>query len=88
MKVENLTSSNGNKIANQFRIERRGEIFFQSYESIIVKIDKKGRVFLDKVYWDFSNTTRKYRNIFLRENSSEIKEKIKSGIYKLTNLNK
>lgn len=88
MKVENLTSSNGNKIANQFRIERSGEIFFQSYESIIVKIDKKGRVFLDKVYWDFSNTTRKYRNIFLRENSSEIKEKIKSGIYKLTNLNK
>lgn len=45
MKVENLTSSNGNKIANQFRIEHRGEIFFQSYESIIVKIDKKGRVF-------------------------------------------
>ena len=88
MKVENLTSSNGNKIANQFRIEYRREIFFQSYESIIVKIDKKGRVFLDKVYWDFSNTTRKYRNIFLRENSSEIKEKIKSGIYKLTNLNK
>ena len=88
MKVENLTSSNGNKIANQLRIEHSGEIFFQSYESIIVKIDKKGRVFLDKEYWDFSYTTRRYRNVFLRENSSEIKEKIKSGIYKLTNLNK
>lgn len=84
MKVESLTSSN----TNQLRIEYRGEIFFQSYESIIVKIDKKGRVFLDKEYWDFSTTTRKYRNIFLRKNSSEIKEKIKSGIYKLTNLNK
>lgn len=45
MKVENLTSVHGNKIANQFRIEHNGERLFQSYESIIVKIDKKGRVF-------------------------------------------
>ena len=38
MKVENITSNNGNKIANQFVItdDKQNE-YFQSYKSIIVK---------------------------------------------------
>ena len=38
MKVENIESNNGNKIANQFIItDDNGNEFFQSYNSMIVK---------------------------------------------------
>jgi hypothetical protein len=40
MKVENITSNNGNKIANQFIItDDNGNEYFQSYNSMIVKKD-------------------------------------------------
>ena len=40
MKTENMTSTNGNKVANQFIItDDNGNTFFQSYSSIIVKIE-------------------------------------------------
>ena len=42
---------------------------------------------LDRKYWNYSNTTGKYRNIFLNETITETKKKIKSGEYKLTDLN-
>lgn len=87
MRVKNLTSKNGNKIANQFIIETEFYTIFQSYESIIVKKVKDGTIFLDKKFWDYSVTTSKYRNIFLGENTKETKEKIKEGIYYLTDLN-
>ena len=86
MKVENLTSTNGNKVANQFVIYDNGTRFFQSYNSIICKIEK-GVVILDTYYWDYSKTTEKYRNIFLGETKKETQAKIDAGIYKLENLN-
>lgn len=87
-KVENMTSHNGNKVPNQFIItDKKGNRFFQSYETIIAKIDCKGKVTLDKEKWDYSATTSKYRNIFLGEDTKETKEKIKNKIYKLRNLN-
>ena len=88
MKVNNMTSSKGNKIANQFEIYDDKGRYFQSYNSIIVFIDKKGRVYLDEYYWDYSTTTGKYRNIFLGEKKKETESKIKNGIYKLKKLNK
>jgi len=42
---------------------------------------------LDGGTWDYSMTTNRYRNIFLGENKKATEEKIKSGTYKLTNLN-
>lgn len=88
MKVTNLESSRGNSIPNQFRLrDDQGNTFFQSYDSIIVKIDNTGKVFLDEKYWDYSVTTGKYRNIFLDETKKETEKKIKSGEYTLTNLN-
>jgi hypothetical protein len=97
MKVENITSNNGNKIANQFIItDDIGNKYFQSYNSIIVKKlfhnwedgTETTSTFLDQKYWNYSNTTGKYRNIFLGENITETKKKIKSGEYILTDLNK
>ena len=106
MKVINMTSNKGNKIANQFIIENEiedlhTEIYFQSYDSTIVKKVKKmtsdfnrspimqyeEKIYLDKKYWDYSVTTGKYRNIFLNETKRETEKKIANGTYELTNLN-
>jgi len=90
MKVENMTSKNGNKIANQFIITSEHEVVFQSYNSIIVEIttwpDRK-TVNLDINKWDYSTTTGKYRNQFLGETKKETEKKIKSGEYILVDLN-
>jgi len=92
MKVENIESNKGNKIANQFVItdDKQNE-YFQSYNSMIVKKDYESdqvKIYLDQKYWNYSNTTGKYRNIFLNETITETKKKIKSGEYILTDLNK
>ena len=62
--------------------------FLQSYDSIIVKINHRGDIYLDEYYWDYSKTTGRYRNQFLGETKNETLKKIKSGKYKLINLNK
>lgn len=87
MQVTNMTSNKGNFIPNQFIIDDdNGNRFFQSYNSIIVKISN-GQIFLDESFWDYSKTTGKYRNLFLWETKKETESKIKSGEYILTNLN-
>jgi hypothetical protein len=86
MKVSNMMSSKGNLVPNQFIIRDGSTTYFQSYRTIIAKIDA-GHVTLDKDTWDYSRTTAKYRNLFLGRNTSECKVKIKSGEFKLENLN-
>ena len=86
MKVENMTSPNGNKVANQFIITDNGDEYFQSYRSIIAK-RSKGKIYLDDYYWDYSTTTGKYRNEFLGERIADTRKKIDSGEYILTDLN-
>lgn len=88
MRVCNMESSRGNKIANQFIItDDNGDMFFQSYQSIIAVIRGNGSIELDEHYWDYSTTTGKYRNLFLNENKKETQKKIDSGEYKLISLN-
>ena len=41
LNLENMKSSKGNKVANQFIIIHGNEEFFQSYNSIIAKRVKK-----------------------------------------------
>jgi len=86
MRVENMRSSRGNKVANQFIINDNGAEYFQSYKSIIAK-KSQGKVYLDVYYWDYSTTTGKYRNDFLGEHIADTRKKIKSGEYILTDLN-
>ena len=86
MKVENMTSTRGNTVPNQFIITDNGDEYFQSYKSIIAK-RSKGKIYLDDYYWDYSVTTGKYRNEFLGEGIAETRKKIASGEYVLTNLN-
>jgi hypothetical protein len=95
MKVQNMTSSRGNEVPNQFIITDSDSApqtaTFQSYKSVIATIktfdyDTK-QVFLDSRYWDYSRTTSKYRNQFLGETKKETQAKIDSGEYILTDLN-
>ena len=90
MKVKNMTSPNGNFVANQFIIIDNNATYFQSYNSIIAKIEMiegSKKVFLDEYYYNYSRTTSKYRNLFLGEITKEIERKIKEKEYILTNLN-
>ena len=98
MKVKNMTSAKGNKVANQFIItdkrydEKENKWYttetFQSYDSTIAIVFCTGVVLLDENTWDYSVTTGKYRNDFLGEGIAETRAKIKSGEYTLTDLNK
>ena len=88
VKVSNMTSSKGNKVANQFIIESELGTYFQSYDTVIAfKSKSSGKVYLDADAWDYSVTTGKYRNLFLGETKQETMKKIKSGEYILVNLN-
>ena len=87
MRVENMRSTRGNKVANQFIINDKGVTYFQSYSSIIAKKSLQGKVYLDAYYWDYSTTTGKYRNDFLGEGIADTRKKIQSGEYILTDLN-
>lgn len=87
IKVRNMTSPNGNIVANQFIITTEKGIYFQSYKSVIVFRGYDMTTILDEHYWDYSVTTGKYRNQFLNENIAETRKKIKSGEYKLADLN-
>ena len=94
MKVENMTSSSGNRVANQFVVTGRddhGHRFrmFQSYNSVIALITYRDETItqIDYEKWDYSKTTGKYRNQFLGETKAETQKKIDSGEYVLSDLN-
>tara|TARA_R100000315_G_C5195400_1_gene114357 strand:- start:247 stop:519 length:273 start_codon:yes stop_codon:yes gene_type:complete len=87
VKVRNMYGRTGREVPNQFIINTKQGEYFQSYKSIIAFIDNNNKVTLDKYYWDYSRTTGKYRNEFLGEYIEETRDKIKSGEYKLANLN-
>jgi hypothetical protein len=87
IKVRNLTSSRGNKVANQFEIEAGNKTYFQSYETIIACYDQKGLI-LDTHALDYSRTTSKYLYEFTRSDRKELQERIKNKSIRVRNLNK
>lgn len=87
MKVENMAGKNDRPVPNQFVItDDQGTTYFQSYKTIVAK-KQNGKVYLDRAKWDYSVTTSRWRNIFLRETTAKTKAKIKAGIYTLCDLN-
>lgn len=66
MKIENMKSTKGNKVANQFIMEFGNYTAFQSYSILIAVYDNKN----DTLYLDekkYSVTTSKYTNMFINE---------------------
>lgn len=83
-----MKSRNGNYVPNQFEIYTDDGVYFQSYRSIIAFKPCSGKIQLDEKFWDYSRTTSKYLNQFLRvSGKKEIEQKIKAGDYELANLN-
>lgn len=79
--VRNLTSPvSGREVANQFVITTNKGTFFQSYRSIVAKVDNNGQVWLS-YYWDYSNTTLRYLYQFLREQGYSDLSKAKVNSY-------
>lgn len=76
LRVENMYSTNGNKVPNQFIIADGQKLTFQSYNSTIIEIDRRKKVLTVFPDYDYSMTTGKYRNAFLADN----------GFYNLSNL--
>ena len=88
MNIKRISVSNEWGVPNQFIIRTNDGIYFQSYYSIIAfQSNKDGKTYLDKSKWDYSRTTGKYRNKFLNETKAETEKNIKSGTYKLIDLN-
>lgn len=91
--VKNMDSykGTGDEVANQFVITvdtDKGRVrVFQSYSSVIAIRDEDGKITLDENKWDYSQTTARYRNQFLCENTAETRRKIQAGIYQLADLN-
>lgn len=75
---------------NQFVIATPNAKFFQSYNSVVCKIDNDTRKVTLSNHWDYSVTTRKYLYRFLNENTSlgklnkkEVKTLISKGVITL-----
>jgi hypothetical protein len=76
---------------NQTVIYTPEATFFQSYDSIIIKIDfdddGKRRITLDAEKYAYSKTTARHRNAYLGMTTKEIEAKIKNGEILLGRLN-
>ena len=89
MKVQNMTSSNGNKVHNQFVITLPENVtMFQSYNTVIAQ-NRNGKIVLDINALDYSATTLKYLKQFLgtTESKKQLQDKIQSGFYQVEDLN-
>jgi hypothetical protein len=86
IRVKQMQSDSGNPIANQFIINDNGFLYFQSYDSIIAR--KWGsEIILDYNYWDYSRTTSKYLFKFLKEDRKTVRLRVRTGEYKMADLN-
>ena len=86
-RVRQMTTRGGNPAPNQFLLYTPDGTYFQSYNSLIVFRDHNNKIQLDEDTWNYSNTTSRYRRIFLNEGVNETRSKISSGEYELTKLN-
>ena len=82
--LKQLINDNGNPAANQFVIRTKKATYFQSYNSVVCKLDGINVILSSN--WDYSNTTRKHLYIFLRQNgyyslssAKDVRNAIKDG---------
>ena len=89
MKVSNMYSSNGDKVANQFIVTLPENVtVFQSYNTVIAQ-NRNGEIVLDSKALDYSATTTKFLKQFLNTSDSkkQLQAKIKNGFYQVEDLN-
>ena len=84
-----MTSSNGNKVPNQFIVTLPENVtMFQSYNTVIAQ-NRNGKIVLDSKALEYSATTTKYLKQFLNTSDSkkQLQAKIENGFYQVENLN-
>lgn len=57
---------NFNGVANQFAIDTKNAVYFQSYNSVVAKYDYRTKKVTLGKDWDYSNTTRRHLYQFLK----------------------
>ena len=67
IKVRNMRSTRGNQVPNQFIINVDDKKIFKSYDSNIVIVNYSDDTIIFGSDWKYSNTTSKYRTLFLSE---------------------
>lgn len=67
MKVRRLKSPRGATMVNQLVIDEGSKTWFQSYDSVIIEIDRECQKITVGRDWDYSITTIKCLKIFLKE---------------------
>ena len=88
LKVENMISSRGNTVPNQFMIKTDDGNYFQSYKTVIALIENNpNKIILDNNAMHYSVTTSKYLYKFLDMKKDEILLKIGEGKIILKDLN-
>lgn len=87
MRIEQLSNDRGNKVANHFIIRDNtpdGVTILQSYSSIVCIINHTKNILFFGDDWDYSRTTMKYVNQFIRDNTSINQDNINAnGIRKM-----
>lgn len=91
--VHNIISKRSNRpVANQFILTTEKATYFQSYNTLIAKVENNGKVTLASA-WDYSVTTSKYLYQFLKEyvghsdlNSKSVKKLIKDKTFKYVDI--
>ena len=88
IRVSAMDNNNGNLSSNQFIVnDGKGTTCFQSYNTLIARLDPAGNITLDEKHWDYSRTTSRYLKTFLGEIESATRMKVESGEYALADLN-
>lgn len=89
--VKQLINDKGNYAANQFVINTSKAVYFQSYNSVVCKLD--GINVIVSKNWDYSKTTAKHLYIFLRQHgyytlssAKAMRKAIKEGMVILENV--
>lgn len=65
--VEQMINDRGNGAMNQFVIHDGDLLMFQSYDSLIVVVNRATKEIILGQNWNYSKTTGKHRNIFFRD---------------------
>lgn len=67
LKVRNMEGSSGREVANQFIIKNNGSVYFQSYQSLCAKYNRKAKKLTVGQDCLYSRTTAKYLYQFIKE---------------------
>jgi len=88
VRIENMLGASGKEVPNQFKLFTEDGTYFQSYSSVVAfRPVGGGKIQLDREKHDYSRTTAKYRNQFLRMTTKEIEKAITAGDIELVDLN-